>query len=100
MSVSFGAGHAPTGGWPSTAPIFFTSLKSRRYCSLASGGGGPGLNCDGLVITNGSVVARYWTDIGALAGGVGRHSPGPVPPTKGGSVGAGRSLVSNASPAA
>ena len=56
---------------------------ARWYATLDSGGGGWGRNCDGRFSTNGAVTAWNLNAPGANAGGVGRHSPGAVPPKKG-----------------
>src|SRR5438105_3504280 len=69
-------------------PIVFTSSKSAVYRALVSDGGPPGRNCEGEAITHGVRKANCGTAPGMKAGGVGRHSPMPSPPTNGGGVAA------------
>ena len=48
--------------------------------SLSSAGGASGRNWSLLVMANGVTSTQCGCRPGALAGGVGRHSPGSVPP--------------------
>src|SRR5512141_495092 len=67
-------------------PIDFVSLKSAVYWALVRLGGPPGRNCEGDAMAQGVMVAICGATPGARAGGVGRHTPGVVPPRNGGST--------------
>ena len=72
-------------------PIAFTSFTSEAYCALVNAGGGPGLNCDCDVITNGVSTDSCEKAAGnvpsaLVAIGGERQTPGPVPPKYGGNV--------------
>ena len=47
-------------------------------------------NCDELRSVKGVTAAIHGASIGALAGGVGRQTPGSVPPVNGGGAGTGK----------
>src|SRR4029453_22160 len=64
-------------------PRALTSLYSRTYTPLFNGvGGRAARSCAASFSVNGVTVASQGVAIGANAGSVGRHSPGPLPPTK------------------
>src|SRR5262245_50709215 len=74
----------------------FVSLKSLAYRALVRSGGPAGRNCEGEAITQGVMVANCGPAPGRRPGGVGRHSPGAVPPRNGGGGGAKPSVLRHA----
>src|SRR4051812_2901866 len=77
-------------------PIVFVSLNSAAYRALVSDGGPAGRNCDGALMTHGVMYANCGPAPGANAGGVGRHIPTAVPPTKAGGAGVKPSVLRHA----
>jgi hypothetical protein len=65
-------------------PQVFTSLWSRAYRRLDSGGLGRARNCSLNFIVNGSTSPSHGAENSASAEGVGRHWTASVPPTSGG----------------
>src|SRR5215467_3882448 len=64
-------------------PRVLVSLYSRTYLPLSKDGGPGERNCVTLPFwVKGVTAPSQGAAIGAKAGGVGRHSPGAVPPTK------------------
>src|SRR5215470_2839531 len=68
------------------APSSLISLKAAVYAALSRAGGAGGRNWSPLVRARGATPPQCGVRPGALAGGVGRHWPGSVPPTYGGGV--------------
>src|SRR5882724_4667057 len=63
-----------------SSPSSLTSLKSAAYCWLSRDGGPGGRNCELLVIANGTTNPHCGSKYGRNNGGVGTHTPGPLPP--------------------